>query len=69
MLTLLCCHCRLRRCLVDVLLLPSSLSSLPFGVIVATITDVILVAPAAVARAAFVVALAVVDVATTFLAV
>ncbi len=47
------------------LLLPSSLSSLPFGVIIATITAVVFVAPAAVALAAFVVALAVV--ATTFL--
>jgi len=44
----------------------ASLSS-PFDVIVATITDVVLVAPAAVALAAFVVALAVV--ATTFLVV
>jgi hypothetical protein len=43
------------------------LSSSPFGVIVATITAVVLVAPATVALAAFVVTLAVV--ATTFFAV
>jgi hypothetical protein len=49
------------------LLLPSSLSSSPLGVIVATNTAVVLVAPAVVALAAFVVALAVVT--TTFLAV
>jgi hypothetical protein len=49
------------------LLLPSSLSSSPLGVIVATNTAVVLVAPAVVALAAFVVALAVI--ATTFLAV
>jgi hypothetical protein len=46
------------------LLLPSSLSSSPFGVIVAA---VVLVAPAAVALVAFIVTLAVV--ATTFLAI
>jgi hypothetical protein len=49
------------------LLLPSLLSSSPFGIIVATIIAVVLVAPATVALAAFVVALAVV--ATTFFAV
>jgi hypothetical protein len=49
------------------LLLSSSLSSSPLGVIGATNTAIVLVAPAAVALAAFVVTLAVV--ATTFLAV
>jgi hypothetical protein len=55
------------------LLLPSSLSSLLFDFIVSTITDVVLVAPTAIALAAFfvlaafVVALAVIV--TTFLAV
>ncbi len=49
------------------LLLPSSLPSSPFGVIVATNTAVVLVAPVAVALAPFAVALAVVS--TTFLAV
>jgi hypothetical protein len=49
------------------LLLPSLLSSSPFGVIAATITAVVLVAPAAVTLAAFVVSLAVV--ATTIFAV
>jgi hypothetical protein len=58
---------------VVVLLLPLSLSSLPFGVIfativaVVTIVDVVLVAPDAVALAAFVVILAVI--ATTVFAV